>query len=324
MGTIVDDNTSLVVQGGSLADYAQEVIDSGTTFSVLLKLEDDEEDRWGTELAILSSNFGNKNDAVTKRPQLEFELEVPGLARTSELFFALEAGTERVAPLQRHVGGAVLISVDLEETGGIAPALFVRGGAVADSPSETEWEPYHYPIVREWDWSQVKVVSPGQRLGWGDSFDLELLETWVRPGPRERQVPEMMLISPSGRRFRVLARPKPEFLYRFEFEPDEFGLWRYGWSFRPTRTRPLGGHQGEGVFYVGIPSGPSAGQRLERLADHIVVSLQDVRFTDPVVQNNVSGFTRWAGAYGLAGPDERRAADRLLERVREALVAADD
>ncbi|UCF19745.1 MAG: hypothetical protein JSU87_17830 [Gemmatimonadota bacterium] len=323
VGTIVKDNAALSLEGGGVAEYLQEVYEEGSTFSVLLKLEDDEEDRWGTELAILSSNFGSEKDAFSKRPRLEFELEVPGPAWTSELSYALEAGTEHVASPLRHPGGTVVIALELEEGDGIPPALFVRGGKAGQAPVDVAWEPYHYPVVREWDWSQVKLAAPGQRLGWGDTLRFDLQETWVRPGPPEKQVPELVLVSPSGRQMLVAARPDREFWYRFEFQPDEFGLWRYGWSFRPTRTRPLGSHEGEGVFYLGIPGEPTAGQRLEQLAEHLVASLEEVKFTDPVVQNNIDGFTRWAAAYRLRGPEERQIADRLLELVGEALVAAD-
>ncbi len=323
VGVLAEDDAALGLKGGAVAEYLQEVYEAGSTFSVLLKLEDDEEDRWGTELAILSSNFGSERDAYSKRPRLEFELEVPGRARASELAYALEAGTEHVAPPLRHAGGTVVISLDLEEGDGIPPALFIRGGEAGQAPVDVAWEPYRYPLVREWDWSQVKLAAPAQRLGWGDTLRFDLQETWVRPGPPEKQVPEMVLVSPSGRQMRVLARPESEFWYRFEFLPDEFGLWRYGWSFRPTRTRPLGSHEGEGVFYVGIPGGPTAGQRLEQLAEHLIASLEEVEFKDPVVQNNIGGFTRWAAAFRLKGPEEKQAADRLLELVHEALVIAD-
>jgi hypothetical protein len=66
---------------GSLAEYLRICLAAGRTFDVLLKLDDQSEDRWGTEVALLTSEFGNRGDVVSKNPRLEFDVVLPHPAR---------------------------------------------------------------------------------------------------------------------------------------------------------------------------------------------------------------------------------------------------
>jgi hypothetical protein len=321
LGTITRDDTMLTIGGPKLARYVSESSDRGSV-DLLLKLDDQEEDRWGTETGILSSNFGDDKDVVSKRPRLEIEVELPYPVLTIEDDFVLEAGMAHVTSVIEHPGRTVLLAAAIEPAERIPPAAFVRGGDREVSVEDAEWEPLDSPIVRRWDWSQVMVSSPRHRVGWGENFVLEILETWVQPGPRVEQAPEMVLIAPSGRLLKIDADSVSRQRYRVEFRPDEFGLWRYGWTFRPRPNRPLGGHQGEGVFYLGQATGTAEAEMLEDLADFLVEKLRFTRGSDRAMQPNVNGFYRWVARFARQGPAEQQTADRLQEKVTEALQAA--
>ncbi len=323
VGTISRDNSALTVGGARLLSYLQQSQRAGLGFDLLLKLEDEEENRWGTELAILSSNFGDHEDIASKRPRLDFEVELraPGVRLEEE--FVLETGMDYVLPPVHHRGRTVLLSAEIAPDGpGVPPAIFLRGGEAGRSPEEVNWQVFDQPVVRQWQWSQFKLSNAHNRLPWGEPFSVSLSETWVQPGPREQQLPEMVLIAPSGKRYRVEGRAPPGLEYLVEFQPDELGLWRYGWSFRPTPERPLGGHQGEGVFYVDTHFGNCEGEKLEEFANYIISSLSSHGYTDPSVQVNVNGFVRWVARYAEKGPLEKQTSERLLNEVKEALVDA--
>jgi hypothetical protein len=321
MGTIVRDDTMLTFGGPSLARYVDRSLERGSV-DLLLKLDDEEEDRWGTEYGILSSNFGTERDWVSKRPRLDIEVELPFTVVAATDDFVLEAGMAHVTNVIEHPGRTVLLAAAIEPGEGIPPATFIRGGDSELSVEDAEWEYLDNPIVRRWDWSQVMVSSPRNRVEWGEEFVLDLLETWVQPGPREEQAPEMVLIAPSGRLLKVDADSVSRHRYRAAFRPDEFGLWRYGWTFRPRPNRPLGGHEGEGVFYVGPATGGNEGAMLEDLADHLVETLRHTSPKNPSIQRTVNGFYRWAARFARQGPAEQQTADLLRERVTEALRAA--
>ena len=322
VGAIVRSDTALTIGGDRLLGYLRDSYGRQAELSLLLKLEDEEEDRVGTELAFLASNFGDVNDARSKRPRLDIEIEIPYAAQTLIDDFVVEAGTEYLTRVLTHSGQTVLLSAAISQGEGIAPGLFVRGGSSEDSIDETEWEVLANPIVRRWDWSQFRIASPLRIVSWGDSIKLALHETWVWPGPREKQLPELLAIAPSGRVHRVSARATPELDYVMVFEPDEFGLWRYGWSFRPTPTRLPGNHQGEGVFFVGIAEGDGEAAKLEELAAYIIENVRRLGYQDAVLQGKVNVFVRWAVRYGRKGPEEKATSERLLTAVREALKAA--
>jgi hypothetical protein len=322
VGAIVSSDTTLTIGGDRLLDYLRDSNERHGALSLLLKLEDEEEDRIGTELAFLASNFGDVNDALSKRPRLDFEIEIPYAAETVSDDFVVEAGTEYLTKVLTHRGRTVLLSATVSQSKAIAQGLFVRGGSIGDSIAETEWEVFTNPILRRWDWSQFRIASPLRWLSWGDSIKLDLHETWVWPGPREKQLPELLLIAPSGRTHRVQARATPDLHYVMEFEPDEFGLWKYGWSYRPTPTRLLGGHQGDGVFFVGNAEGDGESAKLEELSIYIIENVRRLGYRDAVLQSKVNVFVRWAVRYGRKGPEEKETSERLLAAVREALEAA--
>ncbi|HET7903538.1 MAG TPA: hypothetical protein VFM17_03155 [Candidatus Eisenbacteria bacterium] len=320
--TVAGGDRSITLSGGRLAAHVETRARSGGTLDLLLKLDDSEEDRLGTEISLLASDFGDLHDRWIRRPRLDLVVDVPGKDLGHEEAFALEAGTDHDLEPVLHPGRRVLLAVEVEgEPGAVAPALFVRGG-IGPPSRDSAWIPLTAPLERRWDWSQVKLRSPGFRIDLGDSVCISLREFWVQPGPRERQVPELVAIAPSGKVHRTQGKATDGIDYRISFVPQEPGLWRYGWAFRPMTQIPLEAHQGEGVFYVRLP-GPAEGAdlgMLRRWTSDLIRQARASGAEDPSVQVEVNALCRWAALSSRGASDpQRREIDRMVEEVRAAL-----
>jgi hypothetical protein len=309
-----------------MTEYVQRSYARHRALDLLLKLEDEEEDRFGTELGIFSSQFGDDGDAFPRRPRLDMTVELPGPASIHTEGFALEPGMAHVSSVFEHEAERVLLAAETKGGGGtrrlVGPAIHVRGGPTDLPPDSAEWHRLSCPITVDWDWSQFRVSVPPKSVSWGDTFSVSLLETWVQPGPREKQTPELALVAPSGTVHRVRGRPVAGLRYLMEFRPTELGLWRYGWSFRPTPTRPLGGHEGEGVFYVMPAYGDDGLERLTEFAGRLVRWARHTRPDSPALQTNVAGFVRWAVAIGDSDAERATAVDSLIAEVRAAVESS--
>lgn len=327
LGLLTRGDRSVVIEGSRLTEYVQQSYSRNRALELLLKLEDEEEDRFGTELGILSSQFGDDGDAFSRRPRLDMTVELPGPASSYAEGFVLEPGMAHVSAIFRHEAERVLLAA---ETGGgvgteremVAPAIFVRGGPSELPPDSAGWKRLWHPIAVDWDWSQFRVSVPPNTVSWGDTLSVNVLETWVRPGPRDKQTPELALIAPSGAVHRVKGRPTTGLRYEMQFRPTELGLWRYGWSFRPTPTRPLGGHEGEGVFYVMPAYGQGGLKRLEEFAGRLVRWTRRTGPSTPALQTNVAGFVRWATGIAERDAEHATTADSLIAEVRAAVEAS--
>lgn len=323
IGTIEQGSSWLTVSSESLAEYLQRSFDETGTMNLLLKLDDQEEDRWGTETAFFTSNFGGDKDVASKRPRLDFEVEVDVPAISVEEEFILESGMENILPVLKHPGRSGLLSVEITpDDEGIPPEIWIRGGKKGGAPQD-DWIRYNQPLEIQWDWSQVKLSTAFNRLSWDEPFSINILETWVEPGPREAQLPEMILVAPSGKTHKVEGQAMPDLSYLIEFRPQELGLWRYGWSFRPRLTHPIGSHRAEGFFYVDIPNDGSGAQRLEQYADHVITSLRAGEVTDRALQWQVNSFIRQAVRFAQLGPLEQQTSERLIGEVRQVLAERD-
>jgi hypothetical protein len=297
------------------------------SLDLLLKLEEEEEDRFGTELGILSSQFGDDGDAFSRRPRLDLVVELSGPELIHTEGFALEPGTVHVSTVFQHRARKVLLAAETQGDGDterflVAPAIHVRGGPSDLLPDSAEWHRLWNPVTVDWDWSQFRVSAPPSLVSWGDTFFVHLLETWVQPGPREKQTPELALIAPSGAVYRVNGRPIEGLRYVMEYRPIELGLWRYGWSFRPTPAQPLGGHEGEGVFYVIPADGHDGLERLTEFAGRLVRWARHTHPDSPALQTNVAGFVRWAVAIRDSNAEQATAVDSLIAEVRAAVASS--
>ena len=222
---------------------------------------------------------------------------------------------------RRHEGEHVMISVNIEkktrsDSGAVVagPDIYVRGG-LGDEEAHGEWEPLNNPMVHRWDWSQIKISLRPYSIFLGMNFNLSLLETWVKPGPREKQRPEIVLIAPSGQVHRVEGEPSA-LHYIMTFRPYEPGLWRYGWSFLPRPQSPPNSHQGEGLFYVPTPVGEEERLALHAYADFLIQSLEHKISADEYDQYRINAFTRWAARFALRGKVEKSLSDELVRKVR--------
>lgn len=321
MQTIIEDDGLIVITSPQLNQFLVKNIFDSQELNILLKLGDEEENRWGTEIGILSSEFGSRQDIRSKRPRLDFVLSLPYENRKQNWHFTLEAGAEDIMAVARHEGEHVMISTHFEKErhGESAitlaePNIYVRGGR-DDEEGYGEWERLDNPVIRRWDWSQIKISLRPYSISLGMNFSLSLLETWVKPGPRDKQRPELVLIAPSGQIHKVEGEPQG-LHYIMTFRPDEPGLWRYGWSFLPRPQSPPNSHQGEGLFYVATPVGEEEGTALRAYADYLIQALAHKISADKYDQYRINAFTRWAARFAAQGKAEKSLSEQLVRQVR--------
>jgi hypothetical protein len=305
-----------------LAAHVAQRASEGKTLDLMLKLDDDGEDRRGTEIGIMTSEFGDLHEARPKRPRLDLVVVAPGRNLGGTEWFTIEPGQDRVLPPTAHPGRTVLLAAEIEASDGeVEPGISVRGGTGAPGEDST-WNALVAPVERRWDWSQFRIQSPSHRVALGDSVTIQLREFWVRPGPRNRQLPELALVAPSGDLHRQAFRPVDGEVYRISFRPEEPGLWRYGWSFRTIATQPAGAHRGEGVFQVMLPGVGATSEMasFREWGNRLIEDLGKKRLSDRSAQVRVNALCRWAAAYGpRASAAERTEMDRVVREARARL-----
>lgn len=314
----------IVLASEPLSEHLGATIAGASTFEVLLKLDDVEEDRFGTEVGILSSDFGDLKDVMPKGPALHLNVELARPVRILDEEFVLEAGMEKPLRVQRHPGQTVLIGAEVAGRGrGTPPAVWVRGGIQGDS-MPAPWERLENPVRRRWDWSQVMLSAAPNRVYSGETFSIQITEPWIAPGPREKQVPHLILVAPSGRVHHVQGSAISSSRYQVAFTPREFGLWRYSWAFRTMPEQPAGTHGGEGLFYVEVSDGPRGGADLQDFAMVLKKEAAEAPREDPTMATRYNGFLRWTVRYGQQGADEKERSARLVAEVRSALAAEEN
>jgi hypothetical protein len=309
--------SEIVFASGALSMFLERCLAEGRTFDVLMKLADEEEDRWGTEIALLSSEFGIDGDAFPKRPWLEFDIEIPATIPSVEHEFVVEAGGEVVFPAIDHPSDQAFLAAEVSESelSDAPAALWYRGGA--GEVILEDWTPLVHPVRRPAGWSQVKITPIAHRIPLGAPFSVSLLETWINPGPREEQTPELVAVGPSGAVVRVRGVTSPDFRYTMEFRPNEPGIWRYGWSFLPRWQGPPGSNQGEGFFYVTPPTSTGT-DVLRSYSDELIESFRGRASADAAAQYRLNAFIRWIARARSADESMAELSEREISRVREA------
>lgn len=314
------------LEGSELGSYVQSCARENRSVDLLLKLDDIEEDLPGTITSFSADNFGDDWDIDSRRPRLDVDIQINRAGSLSEESFSLEQGIGRVFARREHPGEEVLLFAEIPpEPGQVPPGAFVRGGKAGESSDSRPWQRLDNPLVKRWDWSQIMLAAPVRRVVAGRPFVVDILATWVKPGPRELQTPELALVSPSGKIHRVRGKPAPEFHYTMEFLPDEPGVWRYGWAFRPEAAPcPPEFHHGEGVFFADLLPMPYTAADFEKLAAELTASFTTHSKQTPSDILRFNAFERCAVSFSNRGPQERELAQRLLKQVRDVLPVAPD
>ena len=329
-------NKQITITGERLRRYLDLCFQQQRSFDLLLKLDNHEEDRWGTEVGLFTSQFGDPKDITSKRPRLTYDIELPYPAVNQEEEFILEPGEDYLLPVVEHPDREILLSTEIlshdqsslaakdsrsdQLNLQIAPSMWIRGGKADKRPEDAEWISLNQqmPTQKRWDWSQLKLVASPHQIQLGQTLSINLLETWIQPGPKEQQLPELVLVAPSGKVHRINGEYKGDFQYQIKFKPDLPGLWKYGWSFLPMHVNQPGSHQGEGLFYVDIPSGESEERELRAFAKRLEAVSQEIRSSRrSAYQYQRNQFIRWASAYAQKGAHEKQLSDELINRVRE-------
>lgn len=253
LGVLDCSDCRIELTGARLTAAVAEAFAGGEPFDVLLKLDDAQEDRWGTEFGVLTSDYGHAWDRVNKGPELNMAVEVVGDHEHMAEEVIVESGGEHVLPPVVRPSGPMLIAARFEvptaSPADVMPTLWIRGGR-GEPDLEAPWRRMVVPIEEDWTWFQVKVSSRLNEVDWGKPVTIGIRETWVRPEPRDQVRPTLHLISPTGKRLKVIGEPADDLSYEMRFVPQEFGLWRYAWSFRPVPEADPDAHAGEGLFYV--------------------------------------------------------------------------
>jgi hypothetical protein len=320
VGRIEGDDRWVELGGGELRRFLEQCLAEGRSLDLLFKLDDVEEDRWGTEIALLTSNFGDDRDAHSKRPRLELDLVLPLPEIRHEESFILEPGQEKILPILQHGGSPVLVNASFPDAPEepLQPGLWIRGGG-SDQKGEADWAPVHGPMVLDWDWCQLKVSAAPEPMLLGETFEVRLQEPWVSPGPREVQRPELVLIAPSGQVHRVDGRPVDKVNFEITFTPDEPGLWRYGWSYLPRSKSPRGSHQGEGLFYVRVPQEGNELEQFRSWAASVGDALEGRPSSQETDQYRLNAAVRWAANLAQRNPEDRQEVEAILRRLRRRL-----
>jgi hypothetical protein len=321
VGLIEATDREVRITSEALRRHVERCFAQARALDVLLKLDDTEEDRWATETALLSSEFGDFRDLISKRPRLELAIEIARPAIEERHEFQLAPGEEATLPRIVHPDSPVLLDATIEPPSGpgvARPRVWLRGGVAGEEVSAA-WMLFDHPVERAWTWSQFRVCAAPERIELGEPFVVLLWETWIAPGPRELQVPELVLVAPSGRVHRLAGEPAPDSRYRLEARPDEPGLWRYGWSFRPWENSPVGSHEGEGLFFVATPSGSEEGAALRAFARRVIEDVRGKRATDVFDQYRVNAVVRWAADYEHRASGGDHAGEQAIRELREAL-----
>ncbi len=306
---------AVVFHGEALRRWVERRLREADTVDFLIKLDDDEEDRWGTELALLTSEFGDANDALLRRPVLELRLRLAHPVEQREQPYVIEAGGVWLWRAEKLPPGRLEISVEVVPDGsGVPPQVWIRGGPIG--LDEATWQPAAR-AEGAWGWVEARLGAP--QLTLGEQLRVELLETWVAPGPRQEQRPEMVLLAPSGRRHRVQGVPIDALRYRIAFEPDEPGLWRYAWSFLPRPQSLPGSHEGRGLVYVHLLRAGFGLPEFERAAEAFAAAVRNKDRTDPRDQVRFNALVRAAAALAYRDPAQATRAREILEAVRRDL-----
>ncbi len=311
----------LVFQGPRLAEYIDRVKQQGrASINVLVKLDDTEEDAWGTETGIFTSDFGDDKDFPSKRPKLDLWLGGMTPVIDERYPFVLEAGMRSAEYTVSLPGGRSLVAVEIEPTEPMQapPEIWVQTGP--PSGEQGEWERYVSPLVTEEGSLTIQLNTALNAVEWGDPFQIDLLETWVQPGPRSEQVPEILLLAPSGRLYRVLGTPVSDVAYQIVAQPREVGLWRYLWSFAPMPVTPPNGHVGTGLFFVTITPSAANVQRLNAFAAHVEQELQSVPVYDLGVQQQINALVRLTSRFAYSGASDGASDLPSLRSLRERMA----
>lgn len=254
LGVYEKDASPVSFSSPLLTDHIQRQIRQGKNLDVVLKLDDEEEDRWGTEVGFYSSEFGDNKDIPDKRPRLDMTLALPHPVVEEEYKYSLEPGGEFVSKHLSHPNAKLLLVADFaadeqaENADLVYPDVWVRGGK-GEYDEKAAWVRLGNPMEVEWDWSQFKLSTRLNELA-EPQMRLTLPEYWVTA--RFLNLPHMLLLSPSGKVHETwaLVPPWDPYTYVFAFPPDEPGLWRYIWFYLPTREVRLHTHENRGMFYA--------------------------------------------------------------------------
>jgi hypothetical protein len=319
VGMIDGDDKEVTLSSERLRIYVEECLHKDRSLDLILKLDDQEEDCYGTEIALETSDFGSIKDALSRRPKLSMEIEFPYPNMSFEKEFTIESGKEYLLPVMKHYGNKVLLSATvLNDTDKISPHVWARGGKTGDL-TQNNWERLDKPLVKLWEWSQIKLAMPNC-IKLGDKFAVNLLEGWISPGPREKQLPEMVAFAPSGK-IHIIIGSSSNLSYKIQFLPDELGLWKYGWSFIPYNFSPR--HQGEGLFYVEVPDDLSQEEKLKDYANKLIALLKNKGQNDLSNKYKINSTIRWATGFARKGESENDLSQDLLKKIREVIPSHD-
>lgn len=312
---VVGDNRWLRFSGPLLTEYVDSLRAEGDlSASFLVKLDDAQEDHWGTEMAFLTSQYGIESDYRSRRPLLVLDVDVPGPRTVLDVPFTLEAGEELELPRPPVANQMALMAADIEGSGGIPPQVAIEtregGGSM----------PLHNPTTVSGDVKLTLSAAP-HPMELGRSVALAVTASWIKPGPRSVQVPDFMFIAPSGTIHHVRADSADHRSFVVNFTPLELGLWRYAWTFRPGPEWPQDSHRGEGIFSVAPPRGATEADRLREFTE-LVLNPDSIGSNSPQTQRaRANSLIRWNRRYRLRNEKAETFSDSLLEQIRAVLPA---
>ncbi|MGI9626945.1 MAG: hypothetical protein ACR2QM_08930 [Longimicrobiales bacterium] len=201
-------------RSAALTGYAKERCAAGLPLLFLLRLQSVQEDIPGS-LAHLWAATEGENRNQGRKPRLSLFWRAPEQAVLDRTLL-VEHRTSVVLPLE---SGNVVEFTPAE--GSDPPELATRA-------PEGDWTPVTRGFVPDGH-SELRVRAVRDPIVFGDPFEAEFRDTWIRTARPEEQVIPWFFTSPTGREVVIQARFEGDFTWKIQFTPDEVGRWRFHW-----------------------------------------------------------------------------------------------
>ncbi|WP_138429465.1 hypothetical protein [Fodinibius saliphilus] len=259
-------DSSITFESHQLASYVADQIHSGNPLLFLLKLSDYYEDLPFSVINLYSGNHGDSHNTA-RRPQLIVDWEDVNAKTEWKEDILLEHNRSLVFPrIQVEDADNIAISF-LSKTNEEIPTISIRGG---NETIKSEWHPIYFPKkIEDWSWVEIRIDAHFNPVKIGQLFTAGFRETWVRTAPPEEQEVLWTFLSPSDKKYSILAEYCGDYCWQVNFEPDELGRWRYYWTQNFTEApykSPVG------MFDVISGSQENAIKALQRLTKKVRAS----------------------------------------------------
>ncbi len=211
----------------SLDSYIEQRLNVGKPLLFLLKLLDVYEDFPGSALAIYSGNYGD-DYSLERRPHLMLEWESPFETFQLKKSISLEHGREVIFSLPELGNSQWVVISFIPSINFETPMMETRYRLSNEHYSQ--WQKVFAPIPVDDNGLEMKLRAVHNPIILGNSFKVEMRNTWSPAGPPESQKLVLIFEDPMAREHTVDAEYLGDFRWSVQFQPPFVGRWRYWWT----------------------------------------------------------------------------------------------